>query len=54
MAVQIKRDVKEKIRKISSCAGQHIVFNPDRSKASNFSLDNIGLSDLVMCFFWGG
>ena len=50
VAIQTKRDVEQEIRKISFCAGQHIVFNPDRSKASNFSLDKGGLGDV----FWGG
>lgn len=48
MAIQIKGGVEEEVRKISFCAGQHIVFSPDRSKASNFSLDKGGLGDVLL------
>ena len=48
MAIQTKGDVEEEIRKISFCDGQHVVFNPDRSKASNFSLDKGGLGDALL------
>lgn len=45
--MQTKGGVEGEISKIIFCTGLHVVFNPNRSKTSKFSLDKGGLGDAL-------